>query len=122
MKGSHLCSLAFFCPRLHPPAGGMCAFKTLRHLHRLLQSMFLDVFSRADIHEFIFLCFWPWRFSNAAPSGRMGLVAALHGGVVGVVCDRYLKGKAQLLYPEPEDVFPCDIIDSEHCRPPTSYT
>ena len=33
----------------------------------------------------------------------------------------YLEGKARLLYPEPEDVFPCDIIDSELCRPPTSY-
>ncbi|KAK9809232.1 hypothetical protein WJX72_011796 [[Myrmecia] bisecta] len=35
--------------------------------------------------------------------------------------NRYLEGKAQLLYPEPRDVFPCDLIDSEHCRPPTSY-
>ena len=34
--------------------------------------------------------------------------------------NRYLEGKTELLYPEPEDVFPCDIIDSEHCRPPTS--
>lgn len=45
-----------------------------------------------------------------------------HGGVAVFVWGRYLKGKAQLLYPEPEDVFPCDIIESEHCRPPTSYT
>lgn len=35
--------------------------------------------------------------------------------------NKYLSGKAQLLYPEPADVFPCDLIDSEHCRPPTSY-
>ena len=34
---------------------------------------------------------------------------------------RYLQGKAQLLYPEPRDVFPCELIDSEVCRPPTSY-
>ena len=35
--------------------------------------------------------------------------------------DRYLEGKAQLLYPEPRDVFPCELLDSEMCRPPTSY-
>lgn len=35
--------------------------------------------------------------------------------------NRYLDGKDKLLYPEPRDVFPCDLIDSEHCRPPTSY-
>ncbi|KAL3144094.1 hypothetical protein ABBQ32_003885 [Trebouxia sp. C0010 RCD-2024] len=35
--------------------------------------------------------------------------------------NRYLQGKAQLLYPEPRDVFPCELIDSEVCRPPTSY-
>ena len=35
--------------------------------------------------------------------------------------NRYLEGKAQLLYPEPKDVFPCDIINSDECRPPTSY-
>jgi glucose-6-phosphate isomerase len=35
--------------------------------------------------------------------------------------NRYLEGKAQLLYPEPRDVFPCELIDSELCRPPTSY-
>ena len=35
--------------------------------------------------------------------------------------NKYLAGKAQLLYPEPADVFPCDLIDAEHCRPPTSY-
>lgn len=34
---------------------------------------------------------------------------------------RYLDGKDKLLYPEPRDVFPCDLIDSDHCRPPTSY-
>jgi glucose-6-phosphate isomerase len=34
---------------------------------------------------------------------------------------KYLEGKAQLLYPEPADVFPCDLIDADHCRPPTSY-
>ena len=34
---------------------------------------------------------------------------------------RYLEGKARLLYPEPEDVFPCDLIDSDTCRPPSSY-
>ena len=38
-----------------------------------------------------------------------------------ITCCRYLAGKAQLLYPEPENVFPCDIIDSEACKPPTSY-
>ena len=37
------------------------------------------------------------------------------------VLRRYLEGKARLLYPEPEDVFPCDLIDADHCRPPTSY-
>ena len=35
--------------------------------------------------------------------------------------NRYLEGKAQLKYAEPEDVFPCDLIDSDECRPPTSY-
>jgi len=35
--------------------------------------------------------------------------------------NRYLEGKSQLIYPEPKDVFPCEIIDSEECRPPTSY-
>jgi glucose-6-phosphate isomerase len=35
--------------------------------------------------------------------------------------NKYLAGKHQLLYPEASDVFPCDIIDSEACRPPTSY-
>jgi glucose-6-phosphate isomerase len=35
--------------------------------------------------------------------------------------NRYLDGKDKLLYPEPRDVFPCDLIDAEHCRPPTSY-
>jgi len=35
--------------------------------------------------------------------------------------NKYLAGKAQLLYPKPADVFPCDLIDSDHCRPPTSY-
>ena len=34
---------------------------------------------------------------------------------------RYLEGKARLLYPEPQDVFPCDLIDADHCRPPSSY-
>ena len=34
---------------------------------------------------------------------------------------RYLDGKARLLYPEPEDVFPCDLIEADHCRPPSSY-
>mmetsp|Transcript_20351 Transcript_20351/g.56403 ORF Transcript_20351/g.56403 Transcript_20351/m.56403 type:complete len:668 (+) Transcript_20351:173-2176(+) len=33
----------------------------------------------------------------------------------------YLEGKASLKYAEPMDVFPCDLIDSELCRPPTSY-
>lgn len=36
--------------------------------------------------------------------------------------NRYLDGKAQLLYPEPRDVFPCDLIESDTCRPPTSYS
>ena len=31
--------------------------------------------------------------------------------------NRYLGGKTQLLYPEPKDVFPCEIIDGEDCRP-----
>ncbi|OUS46467.1 cytosolic phosphoglucose isomerase [Ostreococcus tauri] len=35
--------------------------------------------------------------------------------------NRYLAGKAKLIYPEPKDVFPCDLIDSDECRPPTSY-
>jgi glucose-6-phosphate isomerase len=35
--------------------------------------------------------------------------------------NRYLAGKAALIYPEPKDVFPCDLIDSDECRPPTSY-
>lgn len=35
--------------------------------------------------------------------------------------NRYLEGKAQLKYAEPQDVFPCDLIDSDECRPPTSY-
>ncbi len=39
----------------------------------------------------------------------------------GAVVRRYLEGKARLLYPEPEDVFPCDLIDSDTCRPPSSY-
>ena len=34
--------------------------------------------------------------------------------------NRYLEGKAQLKDAEPEDVFPCDLIDSDECRPPTS--
>jgi glucose-6-phosphate isomerase len=38
-----------------------------------------------------------------------------------VAAHRYLEGKARLLYPEPEDVFPCDLIDADHCRPPSSY-
>lgn len=31
------------------------------------------------------------------------------------LCVRYLEGKAQLLYPEPRDVFPCDLIHTEGC-------
>lgn len=31
-------------------------------------------------------------------------------------CGRYLDGKAQLLYPEPEDVFPCDLIHQDGCK------
>jgi glucose-6-phosphate isomerase len=30
--------------------------------------------------------------------------------------NRYLAGKAQLLYPEPRDVFPCDLIHNEGCQ------
>lgn len=30
--------------------------------------------------------------------------------------NRYLEGKAQLLYPEPRDVFPCDLIHAEGCE------
>ena len=33
--------------------------------------------------------------------------------------NRYLQGKTQLLYPEPKDVFPEELIKST--RPPTSY-
>ena len=33
--------------------------------------------------------------------------------------NRYLEGKQQLVYADPVDVFPCDLIDE--CRPPTSY-
>ena len=29
--------------------------------------------------------------------------------------NKYLNGKAQLLYPEPKDVFPCDLIHNEGC-------
>lgn len=29
--------------------------------------------------------------------------------------NKYLDGKAQLLYPEPRDVFPCDLIHNEGC-------
>ncbi|KAL6779793.1 PGI1B [Auxenochlorella protothecoides x Auxenochlorella symbiontica] len=32
--------------------------------------------------------------------------------------NRYLEGKAQLLYPEPRDVFPCELIHSEACVAP----
>jgi glucose-6-phosphate isomerase len=35
--------------------------------------------------------------------------------------NRYLQGKAQLKYDTPSDVFPCDLINSEECRPPSSY-
>eukprot|EP00887_Chlorella_sp_A99_P002233 scaffold10.g2233.t1 len=31
---------------------------------------------------------------------------------------RYLEGKNQMLYPEPRDVFPCDLIASEECIAP----
>eukprot|EP00854_Cymbomonas_tetramitiformis_P002537 gene2537-3287_t len=34
--------------------------------------------------------------------------------------NKYLDGKAELLYPEAMDVFPCDILDSDYCNPPTS--
>ncbi|PRW05792.1 cytosolic phosphoglucose isomerase isoform A [Chlorella sorokiniana] len=30
--------------------------------------------------------------------------------------NRYLDGKNQMLYPEPRDVFPCDLIHSEECE------
>jgi len=30
--------------------------------------------------------------------------------------NRYLDGKAKLLYPTPRDVFPCEIIDGEFCN------
>ena len=36
--------------------------------------------------------------------------------------NRYLKGKTFLQYPEPRDVFPCDLIDSENCIPPDDET
>lgn len=32
--------------------------------------------------------------------------------------NRYLDGKAKLIYPEPHDVFPCDLLDNEWCRTP----
>ena len=35
--------------------------------------------------------------------------------------NRYLEGKAQLEYAEPEDVFPCDLIDSDEAGSPTPY-
>ena len=35
--------------------------------------------------------------------------------------NRYLQGKAQLKYAPPSDVFPCDLINSDECRPPSSY-
>ncbi|KAI3431268.1 hypothetical protein D9Q98_004329 [Chlorella vulgaris] len=30
--------------------------------------------------------------------------------------NRYLDGKNQMLYPEPQDIFPCDLIHSEECE------
>ena len=36
--------------------------------------------------------------------------------------NRYLDGKAQLLYPEPHDVFPCDLIHSDGCAVPDDFT
>lgn len=36
--------------------------------------------------------------------------------------NRYLDGKSQLLYPEPRDTFPPELINSDAARPPTSYT
>ena len=53
------------------------------------------------------------RTNNRKPSGFNYATTRL--------LNRYLDGKARLLYPEPEDVFPCDMIHSESCRPPTSY-
>lgn len=32
--------------------------------------------------------------------------------------NRYLRGKQQLLYPEPRDVFPCDLIHADGCPAP----
>eukprot|EP00238_Polyblepharides_amylifera_P014132 CAMPEP_0196580188 /NCGR_PEP_ID=MMETSP1081-20130531/27665_1 /TAXON_ID=36882 /ORGANISM="Pyramimonas amylifera, Strain CCMP720" /LENGTH=600 /DNA_ID=CAMNT_0041899995 /DNA_START=227 /DNA_END=2029 /DNA_ORIENTATION=+ len=29
--------------------------------------------------------------------------------------NRYLDGKTKLLYPEPHDVFPCDLLDDQYC-------
>ena len=29
--------------------------------------------------------------------------------------NHYLAGKAQLLYPEPRDIFTCDLIHAEGC-------
>ena len=31
--------------------------------------------------------------------------------------NKYLQGKTILQYPEPRDVFPCDLIESENCIP-----
>lgn len=29
--------------------------------------------------------------------------------------NRYLDGKAKLIYDEPRDVFPCELLDGEFC-------
>ena len=49
------------------------------------------------------------------------VLASAGGGDCPLPACRYLEGKAQLLYPEPRDVFPCELINSDVCRPPSSY-
>ena len=62
----------------------------------------------------------PSSMGNLEPSGgRTGVHRPCNRW--GLHARRYLEGKARLLYPEPEDVFPCDLIDADHCRPPSSY-
>ena len=58
---------------------------------------------------------------NAESAVNMVKAELESGGVKHFPDCRYLDGKDKLLYPEPRDVFPCDLIHSDHCRPPTSY-
>lgn len=36
--------------------------------------------------------------------------------------NRYLEGKSQLIYPDPYDTFPTELIQSEVAKPPSSYS